>query len=146
LRGRAEELVRSVTNDILVPAHAEYVLEGHVLPHERGDEGPFAEFAGIYKGVTQRHVVHITAITPRDDPIDQGLRSGAAEQLLLMGLPTEPSMLTAMRDSLPGVRAINVTEGGLHKFHVIVGLDKQHEGDSKVAVLAAFAAHRDVTL
>ena len=146
LRGRGEELVRCVTNDLLVPAHAEIVLEGYVPAHERADEGPFAEFAGYYKGVTPRHVVRITAITHRHDPVYQGLVSGSAEQLLLMGLPNEPAMLTAMRGGIAGVRSINVTQGGLHKFHVVVSVDKQHEGDGKDAIVAAFAAHRDVKL
>lgn len=144
LRGRPEELVRGVTNELLVPARAEYVLEGHVLAHERAEEGPFAEFAGLYKDVAPRHVVRIDAITHRHDPIYQGLISGSSEQLLLMGLPNEPAMLTAMRGGIPGVRAIHVTGGGLHKFHVVVSVDKRHEGDGKDAVLAAFAAHRDV--
>ncbi|MGW5755202.1 UbiD family decarboxylase [Nocardia rhamnosiphila] len=146
LRGRGEELVRGVGNDLLVPARAEIVLEGYVPAHERADEGPFAEFAGYYKGVTPRHVVRIEAITHRHDPIYQGLVSGSTEQLLLMGLPNEPAMLTAMRGGIAGVRSINVTPGGLHKFHVVVAIDKQHEGDGKDAIVAAFAAHRDVKL
>ncbi|EOM74822.1 UbiD family decarboxylase [Rhodococcus rhodnii] len=146
LRGRPEELVRGVTNSLMVPARAEYVLEGHVLPNERGNEGPFAEFAGFYKGVTQRHVVRIDAVTHRRDPVYQGMISGSSEQLLLMGLPNEPAMLTAMRGGIPGVRAINVTGGGLNKFHVVVSVDTAHDGDGKDTVLAAFAAHRDVTL
>lgn len=146
LRGRAEQLVRGIGNDLLVPAHAEIVLEGYVPAHERADEGPFAEFAGYYKGVTPRHVVRIETITHRHDPIYQGLISGSTEQLLLMGLPNEPAMLTALRGGIAGVRAVHVTAGGLHKFHVIVALEKQHEGDGPDAVIAAFAAHRDVKL
>ncbi|MDV6269299.1 MULTISPECIES: UbiD family decarboxylase [Rhodococcus] len=146
LRCRPEELVRGVTNDLMVPAHAEIVIEGHVMPHLRGDEGPFAEFAGFYKGTSPRHVVHVDAVTHRTDPIYQGLLSGSMEQLLLMGLPNEPAMLTAMRGGIPEIRAINVTGGGLNKFHVVVALEKKHSGDGKDAIVAAFAAHRDVKL
>ena len=41
LRHKAVDLVKCKTNDILVPADAEIVLEGYVDPHERQPEGPF---------------------------------------------------------------------------------------------------------
>jgi 4-hydroxy-3-polyprenylbenzoate decarboxylase len=64
------ELVRAETNNLLVPANAEVVIEGEVRPGERWDEGPFGEFDG-YMNTPRRPqpVYRITAITWRDDPI-----------------------------------------------------------------------------
>ena len=61
-------VVKSVTNDIRVPADAEMVLEGYL--DERGHveaEGPFGEFLGYYGVVKQNPVFHLTAITMRAD-------------------------------------------------------------------------------
>lgn len=146
LRGEPVELVKCVTNDVHVPAHAEIVLEGTIRAHDRQPEGPFAEFAGFYKPVSDRHVFTVSAITHRQSPVYQGLISGSEEQLLLMGLPNESAMMKAIRGGIPGARRIHVTSGGLFKFHVVLSIDKRHEGDGKDAIVAAFAAHRDVKL
>lgn len=64
------ELVRAETNNLLVPANAEFIIEGEVRPGERWDEGPFGEFDG-YMNTPRRPqpVYRINAITWRDDPI-----------------------------------------------------------------------------
>src|SRR5271163_2381186 len=46
LKGAPIELVRAKTVDLLVPASAEIIIEGEVLPGETAPEGPFGEFAG----------------------------------------------------------------------------------------------------
>lgn len=66
------KLVRCETNDLLVPADAEVVLEGEMLPGLITEEGPFGEYTGFR--VTERTTVHrvvykIKAITYRNNPI-----------------------------------------------------------------------------
>jgi 4-hydroxy-3-polyprenylbenzoate decarboxylase len=46
LRGGKTELTNCLTprckdNELLVPAHAEIILEGYIDPNEMADEGPF---------------------------------------------------------------------------------------------------------
>ncbi|HEY4738518.1 MAG TPA: UbiD family decarboxylase, partial [Xanthobacteraceae bacterium] len=67
-RFRAEPapVVKSLTNDILVPADAELTLEGYL--DERGyvePEGPFGEYMGYYGAIHMDPVFHCTAITMR---------------------------------------------------------------------------------
>src|SRR5690606_40203366 len=55
LRDQPLPVVKCITNDLLVPADAEYVLEGYL--HEAGHvepEGPYGEFLGYYGGVKLR--------------------------------------------------------------------------------------------
>jgi len=70
MRMEPVELVRAETNNLLVPANAEFIIEGEVRPGERWDEGPFGEFDG-YMNTPRRPqpVYRINAITWRDDPI-----------------------------------------------------------------------------
>lgn len=64
------ELVRAETNDLLVPAHAEIVLEGEFRPGERMDEGPFGEYHGFQHGPrTPMPVMRVHCITHRNNPI-----------------------------------------------------------------------------
>jgi 4-hydroxy-3-polyprenylbenzoate decarboxylase len=70
LRGEPVELVRCETIDLEVPASAEIVLEGHVIPHERRLEGPFGEFTGYAAGDRmERPVFRVDCITYRNNPI-----------------------------------------------------------------------------
>ncbi len=64
------ELVKAETNNLYVPAHAEIIVEGEVLPLERWDEGPFGEYDGFMNAPRfPRPVYRIHAITHRKDPI-----------------------------------------------------------------------------
>src|SRR5207237_9401230 len=65
LRGSGGEMVRCRTNDRLVPAHAEIVLEGWVDPRERRLEGPFGDHTGYYSLARDYPVFHLTALTRR---------------------------------------------------------------------------------
>lgn len=69
LIGSPLELVKCETNDLLVPAHAEIVLEGEILPNLEEQHGPFGEHPGYRIPADRRPVCCIHAITHRRDPI-----------------------------------------------------------------------------
>lgn len=70
LRGKAVDLVRCETSDLMVPATSEIVIEGEILPHVRKKEGPFGEYTGyMTREVFPRPVFQVKAITHRDNPI-----------------------------------------------------------------------------
>jgi 4-hydroxy-3-polyprenylbenzoate decarboxylase len=72
-RGFPTELVKCETSDLLVPAHAEMVIEGEVVPNVRTTEGPHGESTGFYGENKQAFLVNITCITHRKDPVTYGL-------------------------------------------------------------------------
>lgn len=64
------ELVECETNDLLVPATAELVIEGHVVPDERLDEGPYGEYFGYMHGPRRSMpVIRVDGITHRKRPL-----------------------------------------------------------------------------
>jgi UbiD family decarboxylase len=70
LAGSPVEVVRAQTNDLLVPANAEIVLEGHISPDETAPEGPMGEYHGYqFEDPKPQPVFHVEAVTCRDDPI-----------------------------------------------------------------------------
>ncbi|MDL5360508.1 UbiD family decarboxylase [Halalkalicoccus sp. NIPERK01] len=70
LKGAPIELVACETNDLLVPATAELVIEGEVLPNVRRDEGPFGDYFGYMHGPRRSMpTLRVTGITHREDPI-----------------------------------------------------------------------------
>ena len=143
LRGAPVRLARARTVPLGVPACAEIVIEGHILPNTRADEGPFAEFDGSYERGRER-VFRATALTMRRGAVYHGLASGSVSQLNIMGLPNEAVLLRSIRSVLPAAERVHVTLGGLRKFHAVVSLRKQIAGDPGDAIVAAFAGHRDL--
>ena len=70
LRKKSVELVKCETNDLEVPANADFVIEGYIDPTEPlRDEGPFGDHTGYYTLPEPYPVVHITAITHRKDAV-----------------------------------------------------------------------------
>ena len=70
LRKKSVELVKCETNDLEVPANADFVIEGYIDPTEPlRDEGPFGDHTGYYTLPEPYPVFHITAITHRKDAV-----------------------------------------------------------------------------
>ncbi len=87
LRGVPVELVRCKTLDLMVPAQAEIVIEGELLPDRIALEGPFGEYPGYRSGTMGEGVlVQVTAITHRKDPI---------LTLTTLGIPPDDSSIAA---------------------------------------------------
>jgi len=116
-------LVNCVTNDLQVPADAEFVLEGLIPPKTRVNEGPFGEFTGYSTGNISCPVVQLQAITSRRDPIFQDIVSGHAEHLLLPVLGMEHHLLQLARSVAPGVVAVKIPL----PLTIFVSLRKENE-------------------
>ena len=78
-------MANCLTNDLQVPASAEYILEGHIAPDDMADEGPFGDHTGYYNEVDSFPVFTVTRITHRKDPIYHSTYTGrpTARRLLL---------------------------------------------------------------
>jgi 4-hydroxy-3-polyprenylbenzoate decarboxylase len=68
-RGARTELVRTIAGDLLVPANAEFILEGYVAPGERRMEGPFGDHFGHYSEAAEFPVFHVERVTRRRNPL-----------------------------------------------------------------------------
>jgi len=144
LRGEPLPVVRCTTVDVDVPAHAEFVIEGKILPGVREPEGPFGEFPKYYGPRSDKEVVEVSAITHRTNPIFHTIVPAAMEHLLLGGIPREASLLQTVRQAVPTVRDVRMSVGAFCRYHAVVQIDKRVKGQGKNAILAAFANSFDV--
>ena len=136
LLGEPLELVRCETSDVLVPAHAEMVLEGEILPGTRIPEGPFGEFTGYSLGERPREVVRVRAITHRRDAIFQDITVAHLDHLLLSTVPIEANLYRAVRAMVPTVTAVRVPG----PFTCFVSIEARVPGQAKNAILAVLGA------
>ena len=144
LHGAPLRVVKCVTSQLRVPADAEIVVEGRVLPQVREPEGPFGEFPQYYGERAKRHVIEITAVTQRKDALFHTIVGGGLEHLLLGGIPREATLLAHLRRSFPNVRDVHLAPGGVCRYHLYVQIAKRQEGEAKNIMMGAFAGHYDV--
>jgi 2,5-furandicarboxylate decarboxylase 1 len=144
LRGAPLPVVRCETVDVDVPADAEIVIEGKILPNVREPEGPFGEFPKYYGPRSDKEVVEVTAITHRAAPIFYDIVPAGMEHLLLGGIPREASLFQTVRQAVPTVRDVRMSVGGTCRYHAVVQIEKTVEGQGKNAILAAFANSFDI--
>ncbi|MBX3648167.1 MAG: UbiD family decarboxylase [Rhodocyclaceae bacterium] len=110
LRGAPVELVRALTVDVDVPARAEVVIEGHVLPSVREPEGPFGENTGAYFTNTSP-VIEVTAVTHRKDYIFPALCPWTAEIDTLLSLAGGAELLGQLKGLVRGVVDLELVPG-----------------------------------
>jgi 2,5-furandicarboxylate decarboxylase 1 len=144
LHGAPLRVVKCRTNAVRVPADAEIVLEGRLLPKLREPEGPFGEFPQYYGERAERHVIEITAVTQRRDALFHTIVGGGLEHLLLGAIPREATLLAHLRRSFPNVRDVHLARGGVCRYHLYVQIAKRQEGEAKNVMMGAFAGHYDV--
>jgi UbiD family decarboxylase len=122
---------------LLVPADAEIIIEGALLPGKRMVEGPFGEVNG-YLGpqeFEQSGFYEVRAITRRKDAIHMSLITPEGDKPWL-DLAREGAYLRRCRDAVPGVQAV-CTSGRHALLNVFISMKKMSEGDPGRAAAAA---------
>jgi UbiD family decarboxylase len=127
--------------DLMIPAFAEFVIEGTVYRDLKHAEGPFVDLTETQDVIRQQPVLEIKTITHRKDAIWQALLPGSLEHKLLMGMPREPTIFEAVNQVVKCLD-VHVNPGGCSWLHAIVQIKKISEQDGKNAISAAFTGHR----
>ncbi len=128
LKGEAIELVKCESVDLEVPARADFVLEGRVLPHKREKEGPFGESTGVYLAY-DNPIAEIDIITHRKNPIYHALMPFTGEESVLMGVSWEAENLRAIQRQFPQVVKTHINP--LDFGQIIVQIEKKSDEDPK---------------
>lgn len=142
LRGEPLELVKCKTVDILVPAYAEMVFEGHIVPNKQELEGPFGELMGYYGEIAPNPIMEVTTVTHRNNPIFQHAFP-CREEHLANGLVREAEAYYAVKN-LVDVKDVNITIGAGCRLHGVFSINKRKEGDGKAAIIGALSSGYDI--
>lgn len=149
LAGRALPVAKAVSQDLLVPAETEIVLEGRILTDATVREGPFGEFVGYLSPEGDAPIFEVSAVTHRDRPIYHAINGYGRETIMLRKYVLEASLLKVLQAAIPIVTDAEMTAGGLHRFHAVIQVNKrtpQHDGFQRNAIMAAFGALKDLDL
>ena len=150
LRAEPLPVVKSVTNDIRVPADAEWVIEGYL--DEAGyiePEGPYGEFLGYYGGVKTNPVFRVTAITRRDDAVFQtltisGRTMSRTDTAQLTTLRTEALVWRALETAVREPVDVYASPSCGGVYNVRVALKQRVPGEARNAIAAVFGSVANV--
>jgi 2,5-furandicarboxylate decarboxylase 1 len=140
LLGGKLALARTSYSQLNVPSHAEIVLEGRILKDRTHDEW-MVEMLRTYDFKRRQPVFELEKIKFRDNAVYHDILPGYAEHRLLMGLPVEAKIFDYIKDVVPTIQAVHLTDGGSNWLAAVIQIKKRLEGEPKNALMAAFSAH-----
>ena len=149
LRGEPIAVVKARTQPMFYPAETEIALEGVLLPNDVVREGPFGEFVGYLSPEGDAPVFEVSAFCHRNQPVYPAINGVGRETIMLRKYVMEASLMKALQAAVPIVQDVEMTAGGLHRFHAVIKVKKtspQQEGFQRNAILAAFATLKDLDL
>jgi 2,5-furandicarboxylate decarboxylase 1 len=140
LLGESVELVSCETVDLRVPAFAEIVLEGKVIPDVREPEAPFGEYTWYYGLERMSHVLEITAVTYRNHPIYHDIFSAHADHNMAAKVQREAVVYKRIKLAVPSIVDVELPLSGTCRHIAYVSMKKDYDGQGKIASLSALAA------
>lgn len=137
----AVRLVKCKTVDLEVPADAEIVLEGHIPPHYREEEGPFSEFQDYYvTGTGKNPIVEYQHMSRRHDAIFKNLQNGSEmEGCVFHKIPMSAAIYRRLKDIGGGPNLHNVIVlPGI--FGLAIQMTPRAYGEAKNLLLGALSS------
>jgi len=132
LRGAKTELVKSISNDLQVPASSEIVLEGYLEPGDEAPEGPFGDHTGYYNEVDSFPVFTIERITMRKDPIYHSTYTGRPpDEPAVLGVALNEVFVPILQKQFPEIVDFYLPPEGCSYRMAVVSMKKQYAGHAK---------------
>ena len=145
LRGEPVEVVKAETVDLEVPATAEIIIEGTVLPNVRDVEGPFGEVSGYYTPSNPKPIIEVSAITHRKNPIYQAALTGmpTTENHILKQLPLEATFYWSLKKEFPGVTAVHFPAAGTVGMISVIAMKQAYECEARNLIATMLGSRRN---
>ncbi len=132
IRNRPVMMTQCITNDLRVPAEAEFVLEGYVEPGELRREGPFGDHTGYYSLADDYPVFHVTALTHRRNPLYCATLVGRPPmEDCYLAKATERLFLPLLQAAFPEVVDYWLPWEGVFHNIVVVAIEKEFPGHAQ---------------
>ena len=140
LRGSKTEVVKSVSNDLEVPASAEIVLEGYIDPNEFADEGPYGDHTGYYNEVERHRVFTVTHVTMREKPIYHSTYTGRPpDEPAVLGVALNEVFVPILQKQFPEIEDFYLPPEGCSYRMAVVTMKKQYPGHAKRVMMGVWS-------
>ena len=140
LRGDKTEVVKSISNDLQVPASAEIVLEGYIAQDETAPEGPYGDHTGYYNEVDDFPVFTVTHITHRKDPIYHSIYTGRPpDEPAILGVALNEVFVPILQKQFPEIVDFYLPPEGCSYRMAVVTMKKQYPGHAKRVMMGVWS-------
>lgn len=140
LRGDNTEVVKCISNDLQVPASAEFVLEGYIEPGELAPEGPYGDHTGYYNEVDNFPVFTVTHITHREDPIYHSTYTGRPpDEPAVLGVALNEVFVPILQKQFPEITDFYLPPEGCSYRLAVVTMKKQYPGHAKRVMMGVWS-------
>ena len=140
LRGEKTEVAQSIGNQLQIPANAEFILEGHLLPSDEADEGPFGDHTGYYNEVERFPVFTIERITHRKNPIYHSTYTGRPpDEPAILGLALNEVFVPLLQKQFPEITDFYLPPEGCSYRFAVVTMKKQYPGHAKRVMMGVWS-------
>ncbi|ATC97330.1 MULTISPECIES: 4-hydroxy-3-polyprenylbenzoate decarboxylase [Pseudoalteromonas] len=140
LRGSKTEVVKSISNDLQVPASAEFVLEGYIEQGEMAPEGPYGDHTGYYNEVDDFPVMTVTHITHRKDPIYHSTYTGRPpDEPAILGVALNEVFVPILQKQFPEIVDFYLPPEGCSYRMAVVTMKKQYPGHAKRVMMGVWS-------
>ncbi len=138
--GRKIPLVRSPLHGNPIPWPFSILLEAEIT-EKQAPEGPFVDVTRTYDKIREQPIIKVSKMFLNEEEPFHIILPGGVEHMFLMGFPREALIWSHVSKVVPKVHKVRLTSGGGGWLHAVISIEKNHDGDAKNAILAAFAAH-----
>lgn len=140
LRGNKTEVVKSVSNELEVPASAEIVLEGYIDPNETALEGPYGDHTGYYNEQDYFPVFTVTHMTMRQEPIYHSTYTGRPpDEPAVLGEALNEVFIPILQKQFPEIVDFYLPPEGCSYRLAVVTIKKQYAGHAKRVMMGVWS-------
>ncbi len=140
LRNSRTEVVKSLSNELEVPATAEIILEGYIDPNELAAEGPYGDHTGYYNEIEKFAVFTVTHLTRRKDAIYHSTYTGRPpDEPAVMGLALNEVFIPILQKQFPEIVDFYLPPEGCSYRIAIVTIKKQYPGHAKRVMMGIWS-------
>ncbi len=140
LRGSKTEVTKSLLSDLVIPARAEIVLEGHIYAEDEADEGPFGDHTGYYNEVERFPVLTVEAMSTRENPIYHSTYTGRPpDEPSVLGLALNEVFIPLLQKQFPEIVDFYLPAEGCSYRVAVVSMRKQYAGHAKRIMMGVWS-------
>tara|TARA_B110000196_G_scaffold160566_1_gene138026 strand:+ start:203 stop:1684 length:1482 start_codon:yes stop_codon:yes gene_type:complete len=140
LRGEKTKVAHCLGSNLLVPASAEFILEGFIYPNEMAAEGPFGDHTGYYNEVEKFPVFTVETITHRRDPIYHSTYTGRPpDEPAILGVALNEIFVPILQKQFPEITDFYLPPEGCSYRMAVVSMKKKYPGHAKRVMMGVWS-------
>ena len=140
LRGEKTKVAHCLSSNLLVPASAEFILEGFIYPNEMAAEGPFGDHTGYYNEVEKFPVFTVETITHRRDPIYHSTYTGRPpDEPAVLGVALNEIFVPILQKQFPEITDFYLPPEGCSYRMAVVSMKKKYPGHAKRVMMGVWS-------